>query len=284
MYRVIVIDDETYVRRGIIEETDWQSLDCEVVGEAENGEQGLLLSRTLSPELLICDIRMPRLSGLELLQALRDEGNDVSVIFLTAYGEFSYAQNALRLEAADYLLKPFEDGELEAAVKKALEKREALRARSEAGKIRAGGEGGRSDKEREDGDGEDGRRTGDVRIGDAQTGNRLLPKISGKSRYVTAAADYIAAHYAEPELSVAAIAAKLAVSEGHLSHLFKKETEYTVAAYITRVRMRAAMELLSDCRSRVYETAEKVGYRDLAHFSNTFKKIVGMTPSEYQNR
>ena len=72
--------------------------------------------------------------------------------------------------------------------------------------------------------------------------------------------------------------------EGHLSHTFKKETDYTVAAYITRVRMRTAMKLLNDCRNKVYEVAEQVGYRDIAHFSSSFKRIVGVTPSEYQDR
>ena len=105
-----------------------------------------------------------------------------------------------------------------------------------------------------------------------------------KSKYVMAAVDYISSHYGEPELSVAQIAEHLGISEGHLSHTFKRETDYTVAAYITRVRMRTAMKLLNDCRNKVYEVAEQVGYRDVAHFSSSFKRIVGVTPSEYQDR
>ena len=71
---------------------------------------------------------------------------------------------------------------------------------------------------------------------------------------------------------------------GTFKSYFKKETDYTVAAYITRVRMRTAMKLLNDCRNKVYEVAEQVGYRDIAHFSSSFKRIVGVTPSEYQDR
>ena len=99
-----------------------------------------------------------------------------------------------------------------------------------------------------------------------------------------AAVDYISVHYGDPELCVAQIAEHLGISEGHLSHTFKRETDYTVAAYITRVRMRTAMKLLNDCRNKVYEVAEQVGYRDVAHFSSSFKRIVGVTPSEYQDR
>ena len=85
MYKVIVIDDETLVRRGIVMETDWQALDCMVVAEADNGIEGLEAIRKYHPDLLICDIRMPQMDGIEMLKQLRAEGNDVSVIFLTAY-------------------------------------------------------------------------------------------------------------------------------------------------------------------------------------------------------
>ena len=94
---------------------------------------------------------------------------------------------------------------------------------------------------------------------------------------------YIGEHYHEPSIGVAAIAQHLGISEGHLSHTFKKETDYTLLNYLTRYRIHRAMELLRDCRLKVYEVAEQVGYRDIAYFSATFKKLVGMSPSEYQD-
>lgn len=235
MYKVIVIDDEMLVRRGIVMETDWQALNCVVVAEAGNGIEGLEAVRKYHPDLLICDIRMPKMDGIEMLKELRAEGNDVSVIFLTAYSEFSYAQSALKLLASDYLLKPFGDGELEQAMNNALEKRKRTQEKLENRK------------------------------------EEPLPELvlnkGDKSKYVMAAVDYISAHYGDPELCVAEIAEHLGISEGHLSHTFKRETDYTVAAYITRVRMRTAMKLLNDCRNKVYEVAEQVGYRDVARAS-----------------
>ena len=79
MYKVIVIDDEMLVRRGIVMETDWQGLNCVVVAEAGNGIEGLEAVRKYHPDLLICDIRMPKMDGIEMLKELRAEGNDVSV-------------------------------------------------------------------------------------------------------------------------------------------------------------------------------------------------------------
>lgn len=246
MYKVIVIDDEMLVRRGIVMETDWQALNCVVVAEAGNGIEGLEAVRKYHPDLLICDIRMPKMDGIEMLKELRAEGNDVSVIFLTAYSEFSYAQSALKLLASDYLLKPFGDGELEQAMNNALEKRKRTQEKLENSK-------------------------------DEPLPELVLNK-GDKSKYVMAAVDYISVHYGDPELCVAEIAEHLGISEGHLSHTFKRETDYTVAAYITRVRMRTAMKLLNDCRNKVYEVAEQVGYRDVAHFPAALRGLLVLLP------
>ena len=164
------------------------------------------------------------------------------VIILTAYDNFAYAQSALRLGAVDYLLKPFHDGDLENAVTRIQQRR---RPAAEA-----------------------------TPIGAARKGD--------KSKYVLEAMDYISKHYNEPDISVGTVAQSLNISEGYLSHTFKKETDYTLLNYLTRYRIHKAMELLKDCRVKVYEVAEQVGYRDIAYFSATFKKYAGISPSEYQ--
>lgn len=252
MLKVLVVDDEVYVRKGIVLETDWAALDCMVVAEAENGFRGIDAVHKYEPDLIISDIRMPQMDGIKMLEKLREEGNRVRVIFLTAYSEFSYAQNAIRLLASDYLLKPFEDGELEAVVtriRKEIEREQNL-----------------ENKEKRI----------DLPL--------LIRKSGDKSKYIEEALAYISQHYKDEGISVRTIAESLGISEGHLSHLFKKETDYTVMAYITRYRIQAAMKLLSNCRYKVYEVAELVGYHDITYFSSTFKKIVGVSPSEYQDR
>ena len=108
-------------------------------------------------------------------------------------------------------------------------------------------------------------------------------KKGDKSKYVLQAMDYIGQHYGEQNISVSSIAQHLGLSESHLSHLFRKETDYTILNYLTRYRIHKAMELLRDCRLKVYEIAERVGYRDITYFSSTFKKVVGMSPSEFQD-
>lgn len=241
MLKVVVIEDEELVRRGIVMAVDWASVDCEVVGEASNGEAGLELIARERPDIVVTDIRMPRMDGLEMLRQLREEGCGASVILLTAYSDFTYAQSALKLGAVDYLLKPFHDGELEAAV------------------------------QRISGRGREQPRPGD------------FADISSKNRNVTQAIEYMNANYNDPELNVGAVARSVGLSEGHLSHIFKKETDYTLNGYITACRMHMAMHLLRERRLRVSEVAERVGYRDIAYFSSTFKKFTGSSPTEYQN-
>lgn len=248
MLKVLVVEDEEMIRKGIVLTIDWAALDCMVVGEAANGEEGLEAAERLEPTLIITDLKMPKMDGLEMIRHLREKGNQVYVIILTAYDSFSYAQTAIRLGAVDFLLKPFHDGELEQAVMTLHQHMEEKKKAST---------------------------------------EMLAPdtglKKGDKSKYVLQAMDYIGKHYAEPDISVGEIADDLEISEGHLSHLFKKETGDTLLHYLTRYRIHKAMELLKDCRLRVYEVAEQVGYRDITYFSATFKKIVGISPSEYQD-
>ena len=244
MLKVLVVEDEEMIRKGIVLAVDWAALDCVVVGEAANGAEALKAVDRLNPSLIITDLKMPQMDGLEMLRRLREQGNNVYVIILTAYDSFTYAQSALRLGAVDFLLKPFHDGDLEQAVT-------ALRKR----------------------------------IGGEERADSALPglKRGDKSKYVLEAMDYIGAHYQDPNISISAIAQDLGISEGHLSHTFKKETDYTLLNYLTRYRVHKAMELLRDCRVKVYEVAAQVGYRDITYFSATFKKVTGVTPSEYQD-
>ena len=116
MNRVLVVEDEEMIRKGIVLTVDWKALDCEVAGEAANGEEGLAAAERLKPDIIITDLKMPKMDGIAMLTELRKRGCTSKVIILTAYNSFSYARSALRLGAVDFLLKPYHDGELEEAI------------------------------------------------------------------------------------------------------------------------------------------------------------------------
>ncbi len=247
MIRVMVVDDENLVRKGIINGTDWQLIGCEVVAEAVNGEEGLQKALEVKPELIVSDIRMPKMDGLVMVRRIMEVLPDTKVIFLTAYGDFSYAQQAIRLGACDYIIKPFEDGELEGAIQKLINCNILSRGGSRA--------------------------------------EELVPLPCGRdieNRYIQSAIEYIEKNYADPGISIGGIADALALSEGYLSRLFKSETDYSVNSYLTRYRIRRAAQLLDNVQNKVYEVAEQVGYQDITYFSTTFKKLIGLSPSQYQ--
>jgi len=246
MLKVLVIDDESVVRKGIVLGVDWTAMDCVVVGEASNGEEGLLAIEQYNPNLIITDIRMPKMDGIEMVTELRNRGCRAHVIVLTAYDDFQYVRSALQLGAVDYLLKPFRNQDLETAIARVMEKEKDLSA--------------------------------------LKPQDMLSLTKGDKSKYVLEALNYISEHYSDSDISITPIARSLGVSESHLSHVFKKETSYTIIGYLTQYRIHMAMKLLQDCRYKVYEVSELVGYRDVAYFGSTFKKLTGVSPSEYQDR
>lgn len=132
MNKLLIVDDDYLVREGISRTIDWYSLGLEVVGIAENGAEGLKIARELKPDLIISDVRMPVMDGLEMAKTLFDEGADLAVIVYSGYKDFEYARRALESNVASFLLKPIENDEL---IKKVGEVMGKLKARRRQGKV-----------------------------------------------------------------------------------------------------------------------------------------------------
>ncbi len=106
MFKLLIADDEQIVIEGIKDSISWDQYDIEVVGTAKNGAEALKLAKELKPEIIISDIKMPGLNGLEFIEELKSFLPDVKVILISAYEEFDYAKQAIRLEVNSYLSKP----------------------------------------------------------------------------------------------------------------------------------------------------------------------------------
>ena len=104
--RVIVVEDEERIRDGIKGLLEMMGRDYEWAGEAENGRAGLKLIQEEHPDIVITDIRMPDMSGLEMLEKMAESGIFPKIIVLSAYSEFEYARQAMKLGVTEYLLKP----------------------------------------------------------------------------------------------------------------------------------------------------------------------------------
>ena len=122
MLKVFLVEDEYIIREGIKKNIDWNANDLEFCGEAADGELALPLICRLKPDILITDIKMPFMNGLELSSLVKKELPETEIIILSGYEEFEYAKEGIRIGVAEYLLKPISGNELLEHVKKLKEK------------------------------------------------------------------------------------------------------------------------------------------------------------------
>lgn len=120
MFKVMIIDDESIIRKGLRNAVNWKVFDCEVVGEASDGMEGYKLINQLHPDIIITDIKMPEVDGLTMLREIRDIIPQSKIIILTGYRDFDYAREAIKLGAFDFLLKPTKIEELNSVIKRAV--------------------------------------------------------------------------------------------------------------------------------------------------------------------
>lgn len=247
MYRVVLVDDERLIVRGLSSVVPWAELGCEVAGTAYDGQGGLELIRSQKPDIVLTDIRMPNMDGLTMLAALRSEFPRIQTSVLTAYRDFDYARQALTLGVCRYLLKPSNLEELKEAVRTMVARLDVVlpepKAEGEEETVRA-------------------------------AGNHL----------VRAALAYMKEHCSEQHLSLGEVADHVYVSQWHLSKLLNRETGQSFFDLLGSLRIGRAKELLADPSKRILDVAEATGFSDVAHFSRSFKRIAGCTPGEYRNQ
>ncbi len=129
-YRVVLADDEDLIREGMARQIESMGPDLRVVGAAADGVEALALVEKYVPEIVLMDINMPFLDGLECIRKIREKDPDCVIIIVSGYDSFDYARKALQYDVDYYLLKPVEDGEFEAAVRNAIRKHQERKTRA----------------------------------------------------------------------------------------------------------------------------------------------------------
>lgn len=412
MLKIIVVDDEYLVRMGIRQTIDWSELGVEIVGEADNGEDGLQLALHHKPDVIITDVRMPYMNGLEFIAKVKEHQLDAGIIVLSGYDEFQYAQSAMQHGASSYLLKPVDSGQLAKSVQETgqevLKRRTAeerlgflnkeigaisrqfwldlLLAHTESDceklchKTRLLGispaeifpatvmvitsaqveepklsesfaalqeltvnhlkaqsavifaslrmsdnqhalvlplgndmasstaryrtfaidligvaiKENRCFSELTIGIGSPALKWDELHMSYVAAASAaekaaagltpvLLANEQAENNYrkeIRAALAYIRDRFAE-NITVEKVAAAVYVSPTHLMHLFRKELNKTFSECLTEYRIKMAKQMLRDPKYRVYEVGDLVGFGDSKYFSQVFKKMTGMPPSEY---
>ncbi|MCR5031361.1 MAG: response regulator [Lachnospiraceae bacterium] len=258
-FSVCFAEDEPLMRSYISNNLSQIHGDYYVKDVASNGEEALKLLDDHTYDLFITDIKMPLVSGLEVVKKMRKTGSELPVLLLTGYDDFAYAKEAIKLGVMEYILKPLNDQEMHDALEKI---KEHICERRNT-----------------------------VVLPDDSTPNEITQLIlsrftasaQGDDSLAQKAVDYISAHYTE-NISQGEVADALGVSPSYLSGIFHEETGESYSRFITRLRMtQAAVLLRTEQNLPIREIAQQVGYFSEKHFMSVFKTFYGITPSEYRN-
>lgn len=247
MYRVIIADDEEYVRMGIAEVVDWHSMGFEIVRCMSDGREVIDYLQSHEVDVVLTDIKMTFVSGLDVAQYVHRGKRGERVVLLSGYQEFKLAKEAIQYQVVHYLLKPTDVNELVSVfqeIKRDLD-----------------GSGTRDEQPDET----------------THAGNAV------ESLHIRVAKEYMENHFAS-DISLVTVAESVGLSTVYLSKLFKQATGENFSDCLTRIRIEKAKQYLLDPRYKIYEISGMVGYQNLKHFYKLFKRMSGVTPSEFRNR
>lgn len=236
--RVLLADDEIMIREGFRRLFDWEAHGCVLVGEAADGMEALTQINALLPDLVIMDINIPVMNGLQVIQTCRAKYPQMAFIIVSGYDDFSYCREALRLQVTDYMLKPVDYEEFGLCIDK-------------------------------------------LRISMFEQELEHSKTDEGQETPIRGMIGYMQEHLAE-EISLQLLAEEFHLSAQYISQLFKNEMGVNYLTYLTNIRVEHAKRLLIGSKLPISDIAEHSGYADYRVFSKVFKKVQGITPTQYR--
>lgn len=270
MLRILIAEDEL-IERMVLKKTLEKKFSgqCEVL-EAENGKEALDLFRSTDIHVVILDIEMPGINGVQAAEMMRREKSGFCIIFLTAYDKFEYAKKAIAVRAMEYLLKPYSERELLSVIE------EALRLAEKYEKNRLAEKSGQESEE-------DVMSLMEGHEPPEPAGEALAEEVSPSRMNVLVAMieEYIRKDYMN-DISMQDAARAINYSEAYFCKMFKQQFGQNFTAYLAEYRIEEAKKLLCQPTVSVKDVGVRVGYGDSNYFARVFRRMTAVSPSEYR--
>ncbi len=275
---VLIADDEPAARRFVRRHLETLAPRVSIQGEVSNSYELVSSLAEHAPDILILDVMMPGLTGLDALKEAGPRSRSMKTIVVSAHDRFEFAQKALSLGVSEYLLKPVRPSELLATVNKCIEgvheDRLVEKALERAGVRNVVGVGTARDTDL-------GTNPGTGPDVDAGAEPAATAYVSESNRLVAQAKVILESHMAE-DITLSDVAKAVFISPSYLCRLFKAVCGVNLHEYLTRIRIQKARELLRNSDMSCSEIGRAVGYANPSHFSQAFKKMTGQSPSEFR--
>lgn len=277
MYRVLLVDDEQIERMALAKRIEKYYGDIVNIYQAVNGREAVDMCSEQKNDIIIMDISMPEMNGVMAARYIRQMDEECSIIFLSAYDDFSYARNAIKVKALDYLLKPCDISDLLAVMDMAIQKLDKKNTQKDVSAMADDRSLGYINMEIHDNLNENdyinyynGTRADNNRNTDEKaTAGQMKEYVENNYMY---------------DISMQEAAQTMGYSDAYFSKLFKQYFNQNFTAYLTEYRMKKAKQLLSDTNESIKDISRMVGYTDSNYFAKIFKRIVGEIPSKYREK
>lgn len=240
--KVLIVDDESYMIDYIKTLVDWNKYGFDTVLTATGGSLARDMLGRYKPELLITDIRMPKISGLDLSAFIDKNQYSTKVIIISGYSDFEYAKQAVRYGVSEYLVKPVLKDNFEETLKRILQKYFESAPEETADR------------------------------------NNFL---QDKKDVVVYVEKYICEN-CESDLSLETLGTIVHLHPSYLSKIFKEVSGNNISSYVTDIKMQKAAELLKHSDQKIQDIMKRLGYQKSQHFSKLFKEKYGLTPKKYR--
>ena len=243
--QLLIVDDERMIAGSLSRMKVWAEKNIYVVGTASNGKEALDIIKRQQIDIMITDIQMPDMDGLELLQTVNKQNPEISVVVISGYEKFQYARDALKYKAKGYVLKPIDVDELLEVIDEIMYESQETRDLTEP-------------------------------INQEDNLHR-----SYHEKLISQAKVYIEQHLDQP-ISLNEVASHFYLSPHYFGQIFKNNVGENFTAYLTGLRMNKACELLKNVDLKNYDISRQIGYIDVKYFTKQFYRTFGVTPKEFR--